>query len=128
MNLRQMPVAQGGAQPTAEMKINPSNLDDVICDECENYTFVKVSLMKRLPALISPTGQETFMPMDVFACNACNHVNKRFIQGMGGWFKDSDTADVADNDSGVRDEGIIEGSDLPGLEEVPSADSLPMKE
>ena len=106
---------QGGPAPTAEMKINPTQLDDVTCDDCGNFTFTKVVLMKRMPALISPTGVEAFMPMDVFSCAACNHVNKRFIQGMGGWFKGSpEDADDAE----VRDDGIV-GSDLPGLETVP---------
>lgn len=110
---------QGGpapsAQPTAEMKINPTHLDDVKCDECGNFTFIKVVLMKRMPALISPTGVEAFMPMDVFSCAACNHVNSRFIRGMGGWFKDA----VEDVDATEVPDGTIEGSELPGLEAVP---------
>lgn len=105
---------QGGPAPTAEMKINPTQLDDVTCDECGNFTFVKVVLMKRMPALISPTGVEAFMPMDVFCCNSCGHINKRFIKGMGGWFKDAEE----DVDATEVPESTIEGSDLPDMEEV----------
>ena len=118
-------VTQGGAPaPSTEMKINPTSLDDVQCDECGNYTFMKVQLMKRMPALISPTGVEAFMPMDVFSCVACNHINERFIKGMGGWFKgkseDVDAESVSE--AGERDDGAIVGSELPGLEEVPVED------
>ena len=110
----------GGPAPTAGMKINPTSLDDVTCDECGNYTFMRVQLMKRMPALISPTGQEAFMPMDVFSCAACNHVNERFIKGMGGWFKGKpEDVDATE----VPKAGVVVGSDLPGLEQVPAGDS-----
>lgn len=114
---------QGGSAPTAEMKINPTELDDVKCDECGNFTFVKVVLMKRMPALISPTGVEAFMPMDVYCCNSCGYINTRFIRGMGGWFKgaqeDVDAEGIPEAD--VRDDGAIVGSELPDMEDV-SAD------
>lgn len=104
------PQAPGGVQ----MNVKPTELDDVVCEECDNFTFQPVLLMKRLPALISPTQKEAFMPMQVYACNSCGHVNQRFIDGMGGWFKGDgppqETAEVAS--------GAIEGSKLPGLQAV----------
>jgi len=109
---------QGGPAPTAEMKINPTTLDDVTCDKCGNFTFVKVVLMKRMPALISPTGVEAFMPMDVFCCNACGYINTRFIKGMGGWFKGANE----DEDAGEVPESAIVGSDLPDMDAVPVDD------
>ena len=112
-------VTPGGAPaPPTDMQINPTSLDDVQCDECGNYTFMKVQLMKRMPALISPTGVEAFMPMDVFSCVACNHINERFIKGMGGWFKGKSEDVDAEN---VPQPDAIVGSELPGLEEVPVA-------
>ena len=115
MNLITPGGPQGGAP---EMKVNPTNLDDVTCDECGNFTFVKVVLMKRMPALISPTGVEAFMPMDVFCCNSCGHINTRFIRGMGGWFKGANEDVDAE---GVPDVAIV-GSDLPDMDAVPTDD------
>ena len=104
----------GGAAPA--MNINPTELEDVKCDKCENFTFVQVALMKRLPSVISPTGKETFMPMNVFSCAVCNHINETFILGMGGWFKGQGTGE----DTQLRDlDESIEGSSLPGMEDVP---------
>jgi len=103
----------GGGTPT--MNVNPTELEDVKCDECENYTFVAVSLMKRLPSVISPTGKETFMPMQVFACAVCNHINQTFIVGMGGWFQGQGTGEKTE----VRAlDDTIEGSSLPGMDDV----------
>jgi hypothetical protein len=100
------------------MNVKPSDLDDARCEKCGNLTFVQVSLMKRIPALISPSSKEAFMPMAVFACAACGHVNDRFIQGLGGWFKSADAPEVP-----VDHE--IPGSSLPGLKTIsPNAAEL----
>ncbi len=115
-----VPTGAGAGSPPTEMKINPTSLEDVTCDSCGNYTFMKVQLMKRMPAVISPTGVEAFMPMDVFSCVACNHVNQRFIQGMGGWFKGkSEDVDA----TGIPEAKVVVGSNLPGLQEVPVGDT-----
>lgn len=106
-----MPGAAGGAT----MNVDPSSLEDVTCDNCTNMTFQQVVLMKRMPSIISPTGKEAFVPMQVFACAACNHVNERFIKGMGGWFKGSKGEKT---EIRTLDESAIEESELPGLELV----------
>jgi hypothetical protein len=107
-------------QPAAQMNIKPSELDDVSCDECGNFTFAQVVLMKRMPQLISPTGKEAFIPMQVYACNSCGHINERFIQGMGGWFKSDDEGKdegtVAEQEA--ADASVIEGSKLEGMHAV----------
>ena len=70
----------GGPPPMApQMNVDLSKADDVICERCGNYTFQKVMLMKRMSALISPTGKEAIVPIPTFACNACGHINKQFL-------------------------------------------------
>ena len=55
------------------------------CDECKCKGFKQTMMLKKLSSLISPTGQEAIIPVGVFACEACGHVNKEFeeaeIQG-----------------------------------------------
>ena len=41
-------------------------------------TFVQVYRMRKLSALLSPTGQPTMIPLQVFACAKCGHINKGF--------------------------------------------------
>jgi len=36
-----------------------------------------------MSALVSPSGQETIIPMAVFACEKCGHVNKEFTDVNG---------------------------------------------
>lgn len=69
MNRPQMP----------QVNIDLSQAEDITCENCGNYTFQEAVLMKRLSALISPTSKEALVPIPVFACNACGHINKRFL-------------------------------------------------
>ena len=36
--------------------------------------------MRKMSALVSPNGQETIIPMAVFACEKCGHVNSEFTE------------------------------------------------
>jgi len=67
-----------GPDPTT-VNVDLSTASDVVCDNCGNYTFVQVMMMKRLSALMSPTGQEAIIPIQTFACNACGWLNKEFL-------------------------------------------------
>ena len=72
------PGAMGG-QPQQQLNVDLSQADDITCENCGNYTFNEVLLMKRLSPLISPTGQEAVVPIPTFACNACGFINRRFL-------------------------------------------------
>ena len=37
-------------------------------------------MLKRVSALLSPTGQEAIVPVGVFACEHCGHVNEEFAK------------------------------------------------
>ena len=61
-----------------QMNIDFSQTTAEICEECGNDTFVQVYQMRKLSALLSPTGQETMIPIQVFACHKCGHINEGF--------------------------------------------------
>tara|TARA_R100000773_G_C4117030_1_gene54346 strand:+ start:262 stop:477 length:216 start_codon:yes stop_codon:yes gene_type:complete len=61
-----------------QMNIDFSQTTAETCEECENDTFVQVFKMRKLSALLSPTGQESMIPIQIFACAKCGHVNKGF--------------------------------------------------
>ena len=62
-----------------QMNIDFSQTTAEICEECGNDTFVQVYQMRKISALLSPTGQEAMIPVQVFACAKCNHINKGFL-------------------------------------------------
>jgi len=61
-----------------QMNIDFSQTTAETCESCENDTFVQVFRMRKLSALLSPTGQETMIPIQVFCCAKCGHINKGF--------------------------------------------------
>ena len=62
-----------------QMNIDFSQTTAEVCEECGNDTFVQVYQMRKLSALLSPTGQEAMIPVQVFACAKCSHINKEFL-------------------------------------------------
>ena len=69
----------GGPPQQPQFNFDIAQAEDVTCERCENYTFEQVMLMKKVSALVSPTGKEAVVPIPTFACNACGHINKGFL-------------------------------------------------
>ena len=65
-------------QQQPQMKVDFSQTTEEVCEKCENDTFQQVYRMRKLSALLSPTGQPTMIPLQVFACAKCGHINKGF--------------------------------------------------
>lgn len=66
-------------QQPPQVNVDLSNAEDITCERCGNYTFEQVALMKKVSALISPTGKEGVVPIPVFACAACGNINAGFL-------------------------------------------------
>ena len=63
-----------------DISINLKDASDIKCHECENIYFVPSFQIKKLSALVSPNGQETMIPIQLFQCSKCGHVNEEFLQ------------------------------------------------
>lgn len=69
-----------GPPPTQpQVNFDISQAEDVTCERCGNYTFEQIMLMKKISALVSPTGKDAVVPIPTFSCNACGHINKGFL-------------------------------------------------
>jgi len=62
-----------------QMNIDFSQTTAEVCEECQNDTFTQVYKIRTLSALLSPTGEEAKIPIQVFACVKCSHINKGFL-------------------------------------------------
>ena len=69
-----------GKDGQMQEQIDISKTSAVKCEKCENQTFKQTLLIRKLSALVSPNGQETIVPMAVFACEKCGHVNSEFSE------------------------------------------------
>tara|TARA_R100000152_G_C6552681_1_gene26587 strand:- start:89 stop:304 length:216 start_codon:yes stop_codon:yes gene_type:complete len=61
------------------LNIDFSQTTAEVCESCGNDTFQEVYKMRKLSALLSPTGQESMIPIQIFCCAKCGHVNKGFL-------------------------------------------------
>jgi len=62
-----------------QMQVDISQTTEEVCESCENDTFTQVYKIRKLSALLSPTGQPTMIPMQVFTCAKCGHINSAFL-------------------------------------------------
>ena len=62
-----------------QFNLDLSQTTPVVCEECGHEHFTEVSLMRKLSPMLSPTGQAAMIPIPVFACAKCGHVNKEFL-------------------------------------------------
>ena len=53
------------------------------CEHCGNYIFMKATVIKRLSAIVSPTGQEAMIPIEVFSCGNCGKVPTSILRDTG---------------------------------------------
>ena len=67
----------------SEVKVDLKQADTVKCDDCGNYLFITAHVIKRLSPIISPTGQEALIPVQVYSCGNCGKVPKMFLEGSG---------------------------------------------
>ena len=69
----------GNAPQRANVNIKLSDLTDIGCDECGSYYFRPIALIKRLSPLVSPSGTEQLVPVQIYRCDDCGHVNENLI-------------------------------------------------
>ena len=72
-----------GKDGQMQEQIDISKTSAVKCEKCENPTFKQSLLLRKLSALVSPNGQEAIVPVQVFACEKCGHVNSEFSDVTG---------------------------------------------
>ena len=65
-------------QQQPQMNVDFSQTTAEVCEKCENETFHNVYKMRKLSALLSPTGETAMIPIQVFACTKCNNINSGF--------------------------------------------------
>ena len=65
-------------QQQQQFNIDITQTTPVVCDKCGCEHFTQVTLMRKLSPMLSPTGQPALIPIPVYACHECGHVNDEF--------------------------------------------------
>ena len=74
-----------GGMPQREegLQIDLSKTDTIVCDECGNASFIQAFFLKKVSALVSPTGKEAIVPIQVFSCGNCGAIPKNMMDQIG---------------------------------------------
>lgn len=70
-------------QPQSEVQVDLKKAETIKCDDCNNYLFITSHVIKRISAIMSPSGQEALVPVQVYSCGNCGKVPKMFLEGAG---------------------------------------------
>jgi hypothetical protein len=62
-----------------ELNIGLDKTTEMVCDECSNPTFQQVVLLRKASRFVTGTAQDALIPIPLFACAKCNHVNESFL-------------------------------------------------
>lgn len=49
------------------------------CESCQSEGFIEAIMLRKVSALLTKTGKEGYMPISVFACVKCGHINANFM-------------------------------------------------
>ena len=60
--------------PKQQVKIDLSDADTMKCQKCGNSIFIQGYVIKKISAIVSPTGKEVIAPIQVFNCGNCGEM------------------------------------------------------
>ena len=60
--------------PKAKIQVDLKDAATMACGKCDNKIFIQGYVIKKISAIISPTGQEVIAPVQVFNCGNCGEL------------------------------------------------------
>lgn len=62
-------------QGMQQININPEDTTAILCDKCQSEFFIPVYMLRKVSALLSPSGREEMIQVPVMACANCGKPN-----------------------------------------------------
>lgn len=59
-------------------RIDLKQQETVKCKECGSKFFKEVTMIKKVPKLLTGSHEDTIVPFPTYMCNNCGHVNEEF--------------------------------------------------
>ncbi len=57
--------------PQQQVQVDLKDADTMKCQSCGNSIFIQGYVIKKISAILSPTGEEVIAPIQVFNCGNC---------------------------------------------------------
>lgn len=62
-----------------QLNISLDKTTGVKCDKCQNETFQEGVMLRKASRFLTGTEQDALIPIPVFTCSKCGHVNDEFV-------------------------------------------------
>jgi len=59
-------------------KIDLKQQETVVCEKCGNKFFKEVTLIKKVPKILTGSSEDTLVPFPTYMCESCGYVNEDF--------------------------------------------------
>ena len=66
-----------------QVQVDLRDAETIKCGSCSNYLFITSFILKRLSAIVSPSGQEALIPVQVYSCGNCGQVAEGMLEVSG---------------------------------------------
>ncbi len=66
-------------QEQVKMNIDLKKTTAIVCDKCEAGVFIEGLMLRKANKFLVGTQQDALIPLPVFSCLACGHVNEEFL-------------------------------------------------
>jgi DNA-directed RNA polymerase subunit RPC12/RpoP len=62
-----------------QLNISLDKTTGMACDKCGNEVFIEGRMLRKASRFLTGTAQDAVIPISVFACSKCGHVNDEFL-------------------------------------------------
>ena len=71
-------------KPSQNANLSMGDTEPFFCEDCNNAVFIPAFFLRRLSPLMSPSGKEAMIPVQVYSCGNCGKVPKSLMQELNG--------------------------------------------
>ena len=71
-------------QQQKQVQVDLNDAETMKCEDCGNSVFIPAFFLKRLSPIVSPTGKEALIPIQVYSCGNCGKVPEKLKQEIDG--------------------------------------------
>jgi uncharacterized Zn finger protein len=66
-------------QEQPRLNISLDKTAEIVCDECSHNVFQEGLMLRKASKFLTGTPVDSLIPLPVFACSSCGHVNEEFL-------------------------------------------------
>jgi uncharacterized Zn finger protein len=66
-------------QEQIKLNISLDKTAEITCEKCNHNVFQEGLMLRKASKFLTGTAQDALIPLPVFSCSACGHVNEEFL-------------------------------------------------